>query len=48
LVVQVGYEEFIERLARHRLPGGVFYKVQAVLNAEEANGVMERVRQYRV
>jgi hypothetical protein len=48
LIVQVSYEAFVERLARHRLPGGVLYKVQAVPSAAEANRVMQRVRQYRV
>ena len=44
LVVQVGYEAFLESLARRLLPGGVLYKVHGVPSAAEANRVMRQVR----
>jgi hypothetical protein len=48
LVVQVPYETFAAALNRHELAGGVLYKVAGVPDADEANRLMERVRQYRV
>jgi len=47
LVVQVGLEPFRQRLARHELSGGVFYKVHGVPDAHTANRLMEQVREYR-
>jgi hypothetical protein len=48
LVVQLEYEDFLDRLSGHRLPGGVLYKVQGVPGAAEANRAMQQVREYRV
>ncbi len=48
LVVQVPHEAFAARLDRHELPGGVLYQVSGVPDVDEANGLMERVRGYRV
>lgn len=48
LVVQVGFGEFTEKLARHELPGGVFYQVAEAPSVDEANRCMERVRAYRL
>jgi hypothetical protein len=42
------YEVFQARLARHDLPGGVLYQVQAAPSVDAANRLMELVRAYRV
>ena len=47
LAVFVDYENFVERLRRHDLPGGVIYQVKIVPNAATANNLMEEVRGYR-
>jgi hypothetical protein len=41
------YEAFAEGLGSHTLPGGVLYQVQNVPDADTANRLMERVREYR-
>lgn len=48
LVVQVEFDGFVEKLAKHELTGGVFYKVQGVPDLDAANGCMEKVRDYRI
>lgn len=48
LVMQVGFEPFVEHLRAHHLPGGVCYKVQDAPDVATANRVMEEVRAYRV
>jgi hypothetical protein len=42
------YPEFVARLDRHELPGGVFYTVTGAPDADAANRCMEKVRSYRV
>jgi hypothetical protein len=42
------HDAFVERLARHDLPGGVIYQVQNVPDLAAANRLMEKVRAYRV
>lgn len=44
----VTYDDFIDRLNRHALPGGVMYQVTGVPGPDTANRLMERVRDYRV
>jgi hypothetical protein len=46
-VTQIPYAPFIEKLERHELTGGVFYKVKGAPDAGSANRAMERVRAYR-
>ncbi len=48
LVVSVPYGQFVERLSRHELPGGVLYKVTDVPDCTTANRLMEKVRSYRL
>jgi hypothetical protein len=48
LVVHVEYPVFLEKLTRHQLCGGVFYKVQNAPDADCANRLMEAVRAYRL
>jgi hypothetical protein len=38
---------FLEKLERHELVGGVFYKVKDAPDASSANRAMEKVRAYR-
>jgi hypothetical protein len=47
LALFVEYEQFVDRLRRHGLPGGVLYQVQHVPGIPEANRCMEHVRRYR-
>jgi hypothetical protein len=47
LVVSVPFDDFVARLDRHELPGGVLYQLARVPNIETANRLMERVRAYR-
>jgi len=47
LVVQVGFDRFVEELEEQRLPGGVFYKVSGAGDPDTANRLMEKVRVYR-
>ncbi len=47
LVVAVDYPRFVDRLNRHELVGGVFYKVGDAPDAAAANRLMEQVRAYR-
>jgi len=47
LVLHAGYREFVERLDRHQLPGGVFFQVSEVPDVAAANRLMDRVRAYR-
>ena len=42
------YEQFIDRLSRKALPGGVLYQVTGVADVDAANRCMEKVRAYRV
>ncbi|MFH1267790.1 MAG: hypothetical protein ABIK89_18900 [Planctomycetota bacterium] len=48
LVVQVGFDRFVEKLDERRLSGGVLYKVSGVPDVATANRCMEKVRAYRV
>jgi hypothetical protein len=41
------YEQFLDRLNRHTLPGGVLYQVTDVPDIASANRCMEKVRAYR-
>ena len=47
LVAHVEYPLFLEKLKRHELVGGVFYKVKGAPDASAANRTMEQVRAYR-
>jgi hypothetical protein len=47
LVLAVDYPRFLEKLNRHELVGGVFYKVSGAPDAAAANRLMEKVRAYR-
>ncbi len=47
LVLAVEYPRFADKLARHELVGGVFYKVSDVPDVATANRLMEKVRAYR-
>ena len=42
------FPEFVAALEAHHLEGGVLYKVQHVPDADAANRLMDRVRQYEV
>jgi len=42
------YADFVERLEKHSLPGGVIYNVTGVPDVATANRLMEQVRAYRV
>lgn len=46
--VDTSYQVFTERLATHRLPGGVLYHIQGVPDCDTANRLMEQVRRYRI
>ena len=48
LVLAVEYPRFVEKLNRHELVGGVFYKVGDAPDAATANRLMEKVRAYRI
>jgi hypothetical protein len=48
LVLQVDFARFVDRLNRHQLVGGVFYKVTDAPDAATVNRLMEKVRAYRV
>ncbi len=48
LVVNAGYRVFLQKLERHELPGGVFYKVRNAPDPDSVNRLMDRVRDYRV
>jgi hypothetical protein len=48
LVVPCGFGEFVEKLRRHQLTGGVLYQVSEVPDSTAANQVMEQVRAYRL
>ena len=48
LVVRAEFADFVEKLNRHDLAGGVFYQVQGVPDVDTANRCMEKVRSYRV
>ena len=41
------YNQFVERLDRHELPGGVMYQVKNVPDVAAANRCMEKVLAYR-
>lgn len=47
LVLDVPYEPFVAKLNRHELPGGILYRVGSVSDVDEANRLMQRVREYR-
>lgn len=47
LVIQAGFEPFVQRLRARALPGGVFYKVQGAPDVDTANRLMDEVRAYR-
>ena len=48
LVLQVDFPRFVDRLNRHQLVGGAFYKVTEAPDAATVNRLMEKVRAYRV
>ncbi len=48
LVVRAEFADFVEKLDRHQLAGGVFYQVRGVPDMDTANRCMEKVRSYRV
>ena len=48
VAVFADYPNFVERLERHDLPGGVMYQVKNVPDVAAANRLMEKVREYRV
>jgi hypothetical protein len=48
LVVRAEFADFVDKLWRHHLAGGVFYQVQKVPDVDTANRCMEEVRSYRV
>jgi len=41
------FDDFVEALKEHRLPGGVFYRVRNAPSMGAANKTMEKVRAYR-
>jgi hypothetical protein len=47
LVVQAEYGAFLEKLNKHELPGGIFYKVQDAPDRDSANRMMDTIRSYR-
>ena len=47
LVLAVEFPRFVEKLHRHELVGGVFYKVSGAPDADTVNRLMEKVRAYR-
>ena len=46
LLVTVGCDAFVDALESRRLPGGVFYNVTGVSDADTANRIMDSVRAY--
>jgi hypothetical protein len=48
LSMMAEYPDFVERLARHALTGGVFYYVSGAPDLDAANRCMEKVRSYRL
>ena len=48
VVLNAEFPEFVAALEAHHLEGGVLYKVQHVPDADAANRLMDRVRQYEV
>lgn len=46
-VVNIEYPAFVDRIERHSLTGGVFYRVRGAVEINAANRLMERVRAYR-
>jgi hypothetical protein len=48
LAVFADYEQFVEKLARRELLGGVMFQVKKVPDVDAANRCMENVRRYRV
>ncbi len=47
LVVNAEYTVFLEKLNKHGLPGGMFYKVQNAPDRDSVNRLMKTVRSYR-
>jgi len=47
LSVFAEFDQFVDRLNRHALPGGVLYQVTGVPDVDSANRCMEQVRRYR-
>ena len=47
LLLHVDYPVFVEKLTKHELAGGVFYKVREAPDCGSANRLMETVREYR-
>jgi hypothetical protein len=47
VAVLAPHDAFVERLARHELPGGIIYQVTNVPDVAAANRLMEKVRAYR-
>ena len=48
LVLAVDFPRFVDKLNRHELVGGVFYKVSDAPDAATVNRLMEEVRDYRI
>ena len=48
LVVHVEYTVFLEKLNKHKLPGGIFYKVQNAPDPDSVNRLMDTIRGYRI
>ncbi len=46
--VMANYNDFVEKLTRHTLTGGVFYYVSGAQDVNDVNRCMEKVRKYRV
>ena len=47
LVVSIGYKDFVAKLERRGLPGGILYHVSDTPDVDTANQCMEAVRAYR-
>lgn len=48
LVTSVDFNDFVQKLDTHELPGGVLYHVTGADSIDTANRLMERVREYRI
>ena len=48
LIVGAGFKDFVDKLERRQLHGGVLYHVGGVPDVETANRCMEKVRAYRL
>lgn len=48
LAMNIDHQRFVDKLNRHQLQGGIFYHVNNAPSIVQANGMMEKVRQYRM